>query len=71
MKRREAIKTIGIAGAASLIVPQLLAKGILEDELMDLVFGSDINAVAIQNIVCLNDTFQVDPLHYFHCTRVS
>ncbi len=37
MKRREAIKTIGIAGAASLIVPKLLAKGILEDDLMDLL----------------------------------
>lgn len=44
MKRRDAIKTIGLAGAASLILPKLLAKGILDADMLDLFrsdFGKD------------------------------
>lgn len=44
MKRREALKTIGIAGAASLILPKLLAKGLLSNnelELLKASFGKD------------------------------
>jgi beta-glucosidase len=37
MKRREAIKTIGLTTAASLILPKLLAKGFLDKELLDMV----------------------------------
>ncbi len=43
MKRRQAIKTIGLAGAASLILPKLLAKDLLAQanlELLKLDFGT-------------------------------
>jgi beta-glucosidase len=44
MKRRDAVKTIGLAGAASLIVPKLLAKGFLSSDIIELLktdFGKD------------------------------
>lgn len=44
MKRREAVKTLAITGAASLIVPKLLAKGMLDKQWLEMTrndFGPD------------------------------
>src|SRR5687767_1899350 len=37
MKRREAVKTIGLTAAASLILPKLLARGVLGKEFLEIV----------------------------------
>lgn len=44
MKRREAVKTLAITGAASLIIPKLLAKGVLDENWLAMTrhdFGPD------------------------------